>query len=1016
MERRDRRRLSAGLVAAALLGSAVGGLGGRALAAALADAPTHIGPVTYCPQTNSTPGQDTLDVFVPNPAPPSPAPAVVFVHGGGWELGNDVLSPGGLFGPVSSALLADGFVVASVNYRLTDPTVDPPAQRFPDQIVDVKCAVRHLRQFASTYDIDPARIGAMGSSAGGHLVSLLGTTDASDGWDCGALSSEWCGQTSAVSAVVDEWGVGDFTPFGWNPTPNQIIQQVFGQATGERAPALERASPIPHLGAGAPPFLVVQGEEDPTNLPIQSVEFADRLRLAGVPVTVVLVHSSQHDAVRPVEQPGPAQLTAQMTGFLEAGLAGSAPPPGPPPAPPAVAEPEPALQQGSGWVTQKTLANLRGASCPTASRCWAVGSNEGAPVVLASADGGATWALQPLPAGAGYLHAVTCVSIVRCWTAGEADLGGSSSGVVFATADGGATWTAQLDTPPDQASFLDGVSCADASHCVVVGELRSPAGTAFTAAAYTTADGGGTWTPATSFPAGLSSLTGVACPTVTTCRATGTRLLDQTQVSYSAALVTSADGGATWSPRTIPAGIESLTGIACPSTAACTAIGYRVASGAARGVVLGTSDGGAHWAAATVPAGTGNLDGVSCVTAARCWAVGYSGVGSDATGQVIATNGGGTWSAQTPPAGTGYLDAVACAGASDCMAAGSTALGGPTGATVIGTSDGGSSWAQRFGQAARVLLESVACPTASTCWAVGEGPAAASILVTRTGGATWSGQAVPSGVTRLEAVACASASACLATGSRTALTNGRLVDTAVVVGTSDGGAHWTQRAIPAGPNHLDAVACADAAHCWAAGDRFTPSTGAAAAVILATADGGATWTAQSAPAGVTFLDGLSCPDAAHCWAVGEAGSGTGAVIVTADGGATWSRQTTPPSVSLAAISCPGVARCWAVGDAARGRGAILATADGGATWAAQTAPAGTGALLGVSCATATSCAAVGNGMTPADGYSVILALNGPGAAWVAQPSPTAVATLRGLTCTGPAACFAVGSGAIIAET
>ena len=54
---------------------------------------------------------------------------------------------------------------------------------FPAQIEDVKCAIRHLRANATQYNLDPDHIGAMGGSAGGHLVTLLGVTDPSVGWD-----------------------------------------------------------------------------------------------------------------------------------------------------------------------------------------------------------------------------------------------------------------------------------------------------------------------------------------------------------------------------------------------------------------------------------------------------------------------------------------------------------------------------------------------------------------------------------------------------------------------------------------------------------------------------------------------------------------------------------------------------------------------------------------------------------------------------------------------------------------
>jgi acetyl esterase/lipase len=77
-------------------------------------------------------------------------------------------------------MTAQGYLVVSLNYRLY------PGAKFPEMIEDVKCAVRSLRAQAGEYNLDPQRIAAIGASAGGHLVALLGTADESAGWDIGA--------------------------------------------------------------------------------------------------------------------------------------------------------------------------------------------------------------------------------------------------------------------------------------------------------------------------------------------------------------------------------------------------------------------------------------------------------------------------------------------------------------------------------------------------------------------------------------------------------------------------------------------------------------------------------------------------------------------------------------------------------------------------------------------------------------------------------------------------------------
>ena len=97
-----------------------------------------------------------------------PAPAAVYVHGGSWVSGN-YATGGFLINMIGPNLAAQGFVVVSLDYRLG------PKAHWPDQIVDVKCAIRYLRANATQLNIDPNEIGAWGQSAGGHLVALLGT-------------------------------------------------------------------------------------------------------------------------------------------------------------------------------------------------------------------------------------------------------------------------------------------------------------------------------------------------------------------------------------------------------------------------------------------------------------------------------------------------------------------------------------------------------------------------------------------------------------------------------------------------------------------------------------------------------------------------------------------------------------------------------------------------------------------------------------------------------------------------
>jgi acetyl esterase/lipase len=246
-----------------------------------------------------------MNVWLPE-AGTAPHPAAVFVHGGGWEKGD--AGPLNRLSPVESGLLGQGFVVASVNYRLG------PQYVWPAQIEDVKCTIRSLRANAATYGIDTTRIGVWGSSAGGHLVAMLGTAGPSAGYDVG----QYLDQSSAVQAVVDEWGPADLTASGWGPAASTVIIQVFGVAPGHSSPALRAASPVTYVAPNDPPFLIIQGAADTTVPASQSQELAGALRSVGVQQTLVMVQNAGH-GLKPaggVPTPSLGEVNQMIVDFL----------------------------------------------------------------------------------------------------------------------------------------------------------------------------------------------------------------------------------------------------------------------------------------------------------------------------------------------------------------------------------------------------------------------------------------------------------------------------------------------------------------------------------------------------------------------------------------------------------------------------------------------------------------------------------------------------------------------------
>lgn len=247
------------------------------------------------------------------------APAAIYVHGGSWVSGN--LDTGGFdIDAIGPSLSAKGFVVMSVDYRLG------PANLWPDQIVDVKCAVRYLRANARALHVDPRRIGIWGQSAGGQLAALVGTAGPTAGWDVGVYAT----QSSAVQAVVDLSGPSDLASLSASGASG-FVKSTFVRLLGPVAPstlpgALAAASPVHYAAAGDPPFLIIHGSADAIVSPSQSEELAQVLKNAGDTAQLVIVHGGGHALTQAGETPTQDQITSMVVNFLAYVMA--SPPPG----------------------------------------------------------------------------------------------------------------------------------------------------------------------------------------------------------------------------------------------------------------------------------------------------------------------------------------------------------------------------------------------------------------------------------------------------------------------------------------------------------------------------------------------------------------------------------------------------------------------------------------------------------------------------------------------------------------
>lgn len=207
----------------------------------------------------------------------APAPLVLLLHGGSWSGG----APASLHAEML-ALARLGYTAAAVEYRLTQA----PRNVFPAAISDVRCALRTLRRRADEYHIDPARVAVMGYSAGGHLASLLGT-----GADVAGLDSA-CGDADGepvrVHAVVSYAGPQDLRVNGpYTREQAEIVTNFLGVFPGDDPRVAALASPIVHVSAGDPPFLLIHGPEDDLVPVDHPRRMAAALRQVGTPATLL---------------------------------------------------------------------------------------------------------------------------------------------------------------------------------------------------------------------------------------------------------------------------------------------------------------------------------------------------------------------------------------------------------------------------------------------------------------------------------------------------------------------------------------------------------------------------------------------------------------------------------------------------------------------------------------------------------------------------------------------------------
>jgi acetyl esterase/lipase len=260
----------------------------------------------------------TLDVYLPPKTlspPPGGFPLILHVHGGGWSAGHSRHS-GALadFPGVLASLAAKGYVVASLNYRLSGEAPFPAAEK------DVKTALRWLRARATDYRMNPAKAGVWGGSAGGHLAALAAVTCREPSLDPvgpvrpGAIDGEGrplpgnplaplAPISDCVQAAVTWYGVFDFATIdaqaGRPPAgaSGNAQTQFLGCTGTDCTAAIKAASPVTYVDRADPPMLLIAGTADRTVPYKQTVEFEGALKAAGVPVRTILIPNVDHSFI-----------------------------------------------------------------------------------------------------------------------------------------------------------------------------------------------------------------------------------------------------------------------------------------------------------------------------------------------------------------------------------------------------------------------------------------------------------------------------------------------------------------------------------------------------------------------------------------------------------------------------------------------------------------------------------------------------------------------------------------------
>lgn len=651
-----------------------------------------------------------------------------------------------------------------------------------------------------------------------------------------------------------------------------------------------------------------------------------------------------------------------------------------------------------------TAGSFVAVSCSSTSACTAVGGYTGAkgrPAMLVERWNGRAWSIEtvsaPRPGGRVRLNSVACPMRRVCVAVGWFSDAANRQRALLERWDGARWSLTQIPSPRrDNAVSLRSVSCSSPDACMAVGAAGAKTVDAPLAERW---NGRGWSIENTPKLHGSGGLSAVSCVSKAGCFAVGSVAIPGQGPTYpdqGPPVSTLAErwvrgkwsiqatpnphlsaGGADGPPQVI----VKLAAISCSSLRACTAVGSSDSLAPSDGYIVDYSEmlvehwDGTRWVGQTAPrpplygepqqpGGGPAFSGVACGSPTMCVAVGGPGF-NEVAGSVdtsVQTTFAARWN--------GHVWQIQ-----------DTANG-------VGTSGG--------------RLESISCPAATTCFAVGGGnPNGGPPLAEQWDGARWNVLPTPDpgAGAELRGISCTSVRECTAVGG---------AGGEPLAEHWDGNA-WTLRSTPKAPggsslvtgDGLSGVSCLSPTFCVAVG-----------APHLAEIWNGTTWTLENTGSDGQ-LDAVSCTSRTSCVGVGATDGEIPATLAESWDGSTWKVQRTPTPFNyvagLSGVSCTTTTACTAVGSF----GEQLIDRWDGSAWRSQRSPStpggpnGFSALTSVSCTSNTTCIAVGESTVNDSAPSASLAESWNGTRWIVQPTPDQ-GPLQGVSCAKLAACTAVG--------